>query len=146
MKKLKIIFASIMVMIMGLSLTAFAATYEGKGYRYGVGYNVLGEGDYSKFYAIGTNSIAFTTLTNTSSGTKKLSVQVKEYTKGEGWTQSKAREQNCAYDVKVATADVNRNMYNANVYYFHTGLCSEVNYNRRYEDFTYMAMQYNDES
>ena len=132
-----------MVMIIGLSSTAYAKTWDGDDYMYGCAYDVLGEGDCTDFFAIGTNRIAFTTLTNTSSSTKKLSVQVREYTKGEGWTQSKAREENCGYDVKVATADVNRNLYNDNVYYFHTGTCREVNYNRSYDDFSFAAMQYN---
>ncbi len=143
MKKLKIIFASVMVMIISFSSIVYAANYEDSEYKYGVVYEIEAQTSYSKFYAIGTNSVAFTTLTNLSSSIKKMSVQVKEYTKGEGWTQSKAREQNCAYDVKVATSDVNRNVYKANVYYFHTGSCSEVNYNRRYDDFTYTAMHYN---
>lgn len=142
MKKLKIIFASVMVMIISLSATVFGYASDDSLEVLGQEYTYDAFGSYSDFYVAGTRTTAYTVLVNKAMESKKLSVQVKEYTKGTGWTQSEATEANCRYGAQVMTDYIGRDWLSEEVYYYHTGQCSEINYNRRYDDFIFRALQY----
>ena len=142
MKKIKLMFSVIMVMVVSMSaIVCASASYE-EADQYYKRYTYTAWGAYSDFYAAGNVSSAYTVLTNKDMEIKKLSVQVREYEKGKGWTQSSAKEVNCRYGAQATTDDISRDWLSDKVYYFHSGTCSEVNYNRRYDDFTYKAMQY----
>lgn len=145
MKKNKVIFACVLMLMLSISSTVFATTINLSENQRGVDYSKYYSGSQSNFQAVGSSTQAYTTLTNKSSASKYLEAGVWEYTHSTGWTQMKSQSGYFDAGLQAVTEKITRSYTSDIVEYYHFGYCkASPQYSYYYDSFQYTADQYYD--
>lgn len=141
-KKKIILFMCMMITIIMTSTMAFATTKNEYGQVYSDNYNQQYIGSSSEFWAKSYEyDTVYTTLENTSTSTKYLLCQVREYTANIGWTGNKTVTGDALPGIQLNAVYEGRDV-NMVGYYYHHGKCYMNSYSGYILDtYTYKACQ-----
>ncbi len=142
-KKKAIAFICMMVTMIMVSTMAFATTKDENSQVASGNYYKTYTGTSSKFIARSYEvNTVYSTLENTSTSTKYLVCQVREYKANIGWTANETVQQNTLPDVKLEAIYEERNS-DMTGYYYHHSICYANSYSGQVLDsYTYKACQY----
>lgn len=145
MRKRIAVFLCMMMVFAMTTGVAMAKVVEDYGQKDGNNFDVPLTGTYSKFAAKGENYNAYATIENTSTASKYLTCQVREYKINVGWTNSNSGNGVSLPGVQVSTSIIRQKSLIG--YYFYGGYCyNDQSCSWVMDDYTYKAYQWYYES
>lgn len=146
MKKTKKLFVMslVLMVVMACAATVSAKTFSQSGKKRGVAnYSTSQDGDKGTFWAVGTSTKAYTTVTNKTNSTYYMTATTSEFTYDKGITQIKEGEMNVGVGLQVVSGDITRKYSARTVDYRHSGnIYVSRGSNSKYDDFYYIGRQY----
>lgn len=143
MKKTKKLFVMslVLMVVMACAATVSAKTFSQSGKKRGVAnYSTSQDGDKGTFWAVGTSTKAYTTVTNS---TYYMTATTSEFTYDKGITQIKEGEMNVGVGLQVVSGDITRKYSAWTVDYRHSGnIYVSQGANPKYDNFYYIGRQY----
>lgn len=146
MKKTKKLFVMslVLMVVMACAATVSAKTFSQSGKKRGVAnYSTSQDGDKGTFWAVGTSTKAYTTVTNKTKSTYYMTATTSEFTYDKGITQIKEGEMNVGVGLQVVSGDITRKYSARTVDYRHSGnIYVSRGSSSKYDDFYYIGRQY----
>ncbi len=146
MKKTKKLFVMslVLMVVMACAATVSAKTFSQSGKKREVAnYSTSQDGDKGTFWAVGTSTKAYTTVTNKTKSTYYMTATTSEFTYDKGITQIKEGEMNVGVGLQVVSGDITRKYSARTVDYRHSGnIYVSRGSNSKYDDFYYIGRQY----
>ena len=146
MKKTKKLFVMslVLMVVMACAATVSAKTFSKKEKKRGVAnYSTSQDGDKGTFWAVGTSTKAYTTVTNKTNSTYYMTATASEFTYDKGITQIKEGEMNVGVGLQVVSGDITRKYSAWTVDYRHSGnIYVSQGANPKYDNFYYIGRQY----
>lgn len=146
MKKTKKLFVMslVLMVVMACAATVSAKTFSQSGKKRGVAnYSTSQDGDKGTFWAVGTSTKAYTTVTNKTNSTYYMTAATSEYTYDKGITQIAEDKKNVGVGLQVVSGEITRKYAAWTVDYRHSGnIYVSQGANPKYDDFYYIGRQY----
>ena len=146
MKKTKKLFVMslVLMVVMACAATVSAKTFSQSGKKRGVAnYSTSQDGDKGTFWAVGTSTKAYTTVTNKTKSTYYMTATTSEFTYDKGITQIKEDKKNIGVGLQVVSGYITRKYSAWTVDYRHSGnIYVSRGSSSKYDDFYYIGRQY----
>ena len=146
MKKTKKLFVMslVLMVVMACAATVSAKTFSQSGKKRGVAnYSTSQDGDKGTFWAVGTSTKAYTTVTNKTKSTYYMTAATSEYTYDKGITKIKEDKRDVGVGLQVVSGEITRKYAAWTVDYRHSGnIYVSRGSSSKYDDFYYIGRQY----